>query len=127
MRTRGAALLEGADVLVPVPLHYMRLLSRGFNQARDLARGVGLPVAPALRRIRQTSSQADLPAGRRQANVRGAFRLTRRASVNGQCVVLVDDVSTTGATLDACARVLLHGGAREVRALIAARAVTRQR
>jgi ComF family protein len=125
MRQEGAAVMEGADAVVPVPLHYFRLFSRGFNQASDLARGLQLPIVDALRRTRNTGSQADLPAGRRHANVRGAFRLARRACIRGRCLVLVDDVSTTGATLDACARTLLDGGAREVRALIAARAVSR--
>ena len=127
MRVRGAHLLLGADAVVPVPLHRMRRLSRGFNQASDLARHLGVPVAHALRRTRYTGSQADLPASRRHANVRGAFRLARgaRATIGGRCLVLVDDVSTTGATLEACARTLLDGGAREVRAIIAARAVSR--
>lgn len=120
-------MLDGADVVVPVPLHRARRLARGFNQAADLARGLGLPVSQALRRTRNTGSQADLPAARRHANVRGAFRLARRAPIRGASVVLVDDVSTTGATLEACGRALLEGGAREVRALIAARAVTRSR
>lgn len=127
MSTAGAAVLEGADFVVPVPLHRARRWSRGFNQAADLARGLGVPLSEALRRTRNTGSQADLPAGRRHANVRGAFRLARQARVRGACVVVVDDVSTTGATLDACARTLLEGGAREVRALIAARAVSRAR
>ena len=68
-----------------------------------------------------------MPAARRHANVRDAFALARRASVTGATVVLVDDVSTTGATLDACARVLRDGGAQEVRALTAARVVSRPR
>jgi len=79
----------------------------------------------ALRRVRATPSQTDLPAARRHANVRNAFALRRGADVTGCVVVLVDDVSTTGATLGACARVLLEGGAREVRALTAARVVSR--
>jgi ComF family protein len=127
MRTQGTDVLRGADVVVPVPLHRVRRLSRGFNQASDLARQLGVPVVHALSRTRNTGSQADLPAARRHANVRGAFRLARpaRGSVKGACIVLVDDVSTTGATLEACARTLRDGGAREVRALIAARAVSR--
>jgi ComF family protein len=124
MRASGADLLAGADLAVPVPLHISRRLLRGFNQASDLARGLGIPVVHALRRTRNTGSQADLPAARRHANVRGAFRLARRQDVRGVCVVLVDDVSTTGATLDACARTLIDAGAREVRAIIAARAVS---
>lgn len=127
MRAQGAEVLAGADVAVPVPLHRSRLRRRGFNQAEDLARQLGLPWRRALRRVRSTRSQTDLPAARRHANVRGAFAVRRRASVRGCCVVLVDDVSTTGATLEACAAVLLEAGAREVRALTAARAVSRPR
>jgi ComF family protein len=127
MKAQGASVLHGVDLAVPVPLHRARYLSRGFNQASDLARHLGVPISHALHRTRNTKSQADLPAGRRHANVRGAFRVARRARIAGTCVVLVDDVSTTGATLEACARALLDGGAREVRALIAARAVSRTR
>ena len=125
MRSAGGDVLDGADFAVPVPLHPFRRLTRGFNQAAELARGLGVPVVPALRRARHTRPQADLPAARRHENVQDVFRLARRASVQGACVVLVDDVSTTGATLEACARTLADGGAREVRALIAARAVAR--
>lgn len=118
-------MLEGASICVPVPLHRARMHARGFNQAAELARHLGPPVAHALRRVRRTGSQTDLPAARRHANVRGAFALRGRVDVSGAVVVLVDDVSTTGATLDACARTLLEAGAREVRALTAARAVAR--
>jgi ComF family protein len=124
MRAHSGDVLRGADVAVPVPLHPVRWLFRGFNQAVDLARALGLPVVHALRRTRNTGSQADLPAAKRHANVRGAFRLARRTQVRGLCIVLVDDVSTTGATLEACARTLVAAGAREVRALIVARAVS---
>lgn len=125
MRAQGAGVLAGADCAVPVPLHWRRQWSRGFNQAADLAAGLGLPVVHALRRSRNTPSQTDLPAGRRHANVRHAFRLGRRRRLQGACVVLVDDVSTTGATLEACASVLLAAGVGEVRTLTAARVVTR--
>lgn len=127
MRAHGAEVLEGADLAVPVPLHRSRLRRRGFNQAADLARHLGLPWTPALRRTRPTRTQTDLPAARRHANVRGAFAVRRRVPLTGCCVVLVDDVSTTGATLEACAAVLLKAGAREVRALTAARAVSKPR
>jgi ComF family protein len=124
----GADLLAGADLIVPVPLHPRRERARGFNQARDLAAGLGGPVVDALARIRATVSQTDLPAGRRHGNVRGAFvvRTPAAARVSGGIVVLVDDVSTTGATLDACARALKRAGAREVRALTVARVATRR-
>jgi ComF family protein len=125
MRERGAAVLAGASAVVPVPLHPARRRQRGFNQADDLARQLGVPVVDALRRVRATAPQAELPAGRRHANVRDAFAARRRAAGLRMCVVvLVDDVSTTGATLDACARVLKLAGAAEVRALTAARVVS---
>lgn len=134
MRTRGALLLNDADMVVPVPLHPRREHERGFNQAADLARQLGLPVISLLRRVRDTTSQIDLPADERHRNVRDAFRLTpipdprfhRRQGDGGQAplprvVVLVDDVTTTGATLEACAKELKRGGVGEVRALTAAR------
>jgi ComF family protein len=123
MRAAADGVLTSAAALVPVPLHPARERTRGFNQARELACALDLPVLDALRRIRRTPSQADLPAARRHANVKGAFALTPRCRVGGLTLVLVDDVSTTGATLNACASVLLAAGAREVRALTAARAV----
>ena len=120
----GAPVLEGADFAVPVPLHLARHYTRGFNQAAELAAHIGLPVVHALRRRRATATQTDLPEAQRHANVKDAFRLRRRIPA-GSVVVVVDDVSTTGATVDACARVLLAAGAREVRALTAARAAAR--
>jgi ComF family protein len=126
MRDRGAEIIAGAVCAVPVPLHPSRRRHRGFNQAADLAHRLGMPVVPALRRVRATAAQMGLPASRRHANVRGAFAATRAAaSLAGSVVVVIDDVSTTGATLEACARVLKDAGVAEVRALTAARVVGR--
>ena len=149
MRSAGADLLRGADVVVPVPLHPRRERSRGFNQADDLARALGLPVRPLLRRIRYTTSQIELPKDERQRNVHDAFALRASGGSNhlrhslrwsavasaeaedpplhAAVLVLVDDVSTTGATLDACASVLKAAGAKEVRALTAARVASARR
>jgi ComF family protein len=124
MRARGADVLNGACHVVPVPLHHARRRERGFNQAADLARHLKVPVCHALRRVRATSTQTSLPAGQRHKNVHHAFAARRAARrLSGEIVVLVDDVCTTGATLEACARVLRAIGAAEVRALTAARAV----
>ena len=123
----GADLLIDADAVIPVPLHRRRERERGFNQALDLANGLGRPVWKPLRRLRDTRSQVELPAHERQQNVRDAFALApprpwrRQPRLDGAIVVLVDDVTTTGATLDACARTLTAAGAREIRALTAAR------
>ncbi len=128
MRQRGTDVLDGAACVVPVPLHGSRRRQRGFNQAADLARHLGPPVRHALRRLRATATQAGLPAARRHRNVRDAFAITRAArGLDGQIVVLVDDVSTTGATLDACARALKQAGVAEVRAITAARVVASPR
>jgi ComF family protein len=125
MRRSGAEILDAADIVVPVPLHRRRRRSRGFNQAGDLAAQLGLPVVAALRRTRATPSQTDLPAAQRHANVRNAFAVRRGYDVRGLRVLVVDDVSTTGATIEACARVLKEAGAQEVSALTAARVVSR--
>jgi ComF family protein len=127
MRDAGGGVLDDADAVVPVPLARARQRSRGFNQARELARHLDLRMLDALTRVRDTAPQADLPAVKRAANVRGAFALRAGVSIDGLVLVLVDDVSTTGTTLNACAAVLLDGGAKEVRALTAARAPLRRK
>lgn len=133
LRESAAGLLGNADIVVPVPLHRSRRRGRGFNQARELARHLGLPLVDALRRTRATPSQTDLPAAARHGNVRDAFALARRQlpwlalNVEGLRIVLVDDVSTTGATIEACARVLRAAGAADVSAVTAARVVSRPR
>jgi ComF family protein len=128
MRIRGRELLETADCAVPVPLHWRRHYQRGFNQAREIARHLGPPVLDALVRYRNTRPQIELAADRRRANVQHAFRPTRyRCSARGVCgkvVLLVDDVRTTGATLEACAVVLKGMGAAEIYALTAATVAT---
>jgi ComF family protein len=129
LRAQAADTLAGADVLVPVPLHRARRRSRGFNQAHDLAAALGPPVVAALRRVRATVAQTALTAGARRRNVRGAFALAPAAldAITGRVVVLVDDVITTGATLEACAAILRAAGAAEVRAVTVARAVIGRR
>lgn len=130
MRERGAELLRDADAVVPVPLHPRRQYERGFNQAEDLAAHLGPPVMRLLVRVRHTHSQIELPRHERQENVKDAFafRPDPRSLIPAPCIaVLVDDVSTTGATLEACARVLKSAGVKEVRALTAARVVNQRR
>lgn len=116
------------DRVVPVPLHPRRLRAREFNQAALLAlfarAARGPPVdVQLLERIRDTLPQSQLSGPARQANVRGAFRVSQRADARGQRILLVDDVLTTGATAEACARALFEAGAREVAVLTLARAV----
>lgn len=117
-------------LVMPVPLHLRRLRERGFNQSLLLARHVGaLPGYEldyqSLCRVRHTPSQSALDRDRRRQNVRAAFAVKRPSAVKGRDVLLVDDVSTTGSTLDACSRALLRSGARRVYGLTLARAPAR--
>lgn len=120
----------GGSIVVPVPLHRARLAERGYNQAALLAariaRPLGAPLLPlALARIRDTSQQAKLDRTARLANMALAFRVRAPARVRGRPVLLVDDVWTTGATLGACARVLLEAQASSVTLAVVARAAER--
>jgi len=120
---RAAA--EGADAIVPVPLHRLRLRLRGFNQslllATEVSRAVGVPAVEGLLvRIRATAPQAGLQRAGRASNVEGAFRVALPEVVKGRSILLIDDVATTGATLRACAQALLRAGAARVTSLVAA-------
>jgi ComF family protein len=124
----GRELLAEADALVPVPLHWRRLWARRFNQSAMLAAAVssqtGVPVAVgALKRVKPTAQQVGLSRTERTANVQGAFRVPNdgKAAVTGRRLVLVDDVLTSGATVDGCARALLRAGAANVDVLVFAR------
>lgn len=131
MRQSGHELLADADLIVPVPLHRTRLWSRRFNQAALLARVVGglagLPhAATALARVKRTRQQVGLTRAQRADNLQGAFRVLpqARAQVEGRRILLVDDVLTTGSTVNAASRALLRAGATAVDVLTFARVVT---
>ncbi len=115
------------SVVVPVPLHVARLAERGFNQSaiigRRIARRLGIPWLPlALERTRDTPRQATLDREGRIANVAQAFRVRQGARLRGRAVLLIDDVRTTGATMNACAAVLAASGAASVRQAVVASA-----
>jgi len=119
--------MDAYALLVPVPLHPSRLRWRGFNQAlllaRPLARRGRVRLAPfALARTRPTAPQVGLNDKERQENIAGAFTVRDPVLVRGRSILLIDDVYTTGATVNECARVLRGAGARRVDVLVLARA-----
>jgi ComF family protein len=124
----GGELLAEADALLPVPLHWRRQWARRFNQSAMLAAAIsaesGVPIAAgALKRVKATAQQVGLTRSERAANVQGAFKVPKegKAAVAGRRLILVDDVLTSGATVDGCARALLRAGAANVDVLIFAR------
>jgi len=115
------------DLLIPVPLHYTRMITRGFNQAGELAgyasRVLGIPqLATSLRRKRNTKAQSGLSRQQRRRNMRGAF-YWHSAAKPGRHVALIDDVMTTGTTVSECAAVLKRAGAQRVDVWVPTRAV----
>jgi ComF family protein len=120
--------LPAVDLLVPMPLHPARLAQRGFNQAAEIARSLARLTRVALalravRRVRNTAAQTDLPYGERAGNVRGAFACD--LDLSGKSIAVVDDVMTTGATLNELARALKRAGAARVENWVIARSVLR--
>jgi ComF family protein len=130
MARAGSALLESTELIVPVPLHWTRLATRRFNQAALLAQAIGraaaLPVLPqALSRRRATRSQGHLGRLARFRNVKGAIVLAKghAAAITDRRILLIDDVITTGATVEAAAKALISAGARNVDVLALAKVV----
>jgi ComF family protein len=130
MARAGDELLHEADALVPVPLHWTRLFQRRFNQSAELARAISRRksisvIDDALERVRATPPQVGLARDERAKNVHGAFSIGKsaRSKVKGKRIVLIDDVLTTGATANSCARVLRRAGAARIDVLTLTRVV----
>jgi ComF family protein len=118
---RDPRMPRSPDFLVPVPLHPLRRRERGYNQAELLARAIGqrmeIPVLDILRRVRNTTTQTHFDRKERMKNLSRAFKISSDQSIKESQILLVDDVLTTGSTLDECAKVLLAAGAGSVYAL----------
>ena len=122
---RALPLDQRFDCIVPMPIHWMRGISRGFNQAeliaKPLATYMGMPLVKALRRSRYRPPQVGLTNAQRRDNVRGVFSVPKPKQIDGLRILLVDDVYTTGATASACAAALKRAGAKHVSLLTLAR------
>ncbi len=117
---------ERFDLIIPIPLHWVRVLKRGYNQALILARPLsgklGIPIAPgALIRTRNTEPQAGLSAAKRKENLKNSFRVKSAKRIKGKNILLIDDVITTGTTINEAAKTLRKAGAEKVCALALAR------
>jgi ComF family protein len=130
MARAGHELLADADLLIPVPLHWRRGFSRRYNQSGALGRAIerhsGVKLrGDLLQRVRATEQQVGLSRSERASNVQGAFKVSadRLSDVQGRRAILIDDVLTSGATVDACARALLRAKAVQVDVLVFARVV----
>ena len=123
-RSLASRTIPEADLIVPMPLHPRRLAERGFNQALEIARHLGRPIAPrGVLRVKHTPPQTELPYEERAKNVRGAFLC--KLDLSGASVAVLDDVMTTGATLNELSRALKRAGAARVENLVIARTVSR--
>jgi ComF family protein len=127
VRRQCAPVLEGAGVVAAVPMTPWRKWRRGFNQTEDLARRLGMPHRRLLARWRPRPAQSSLPSALRRRNLEASIVVPpwQRSAIAGRVIVLVDDVITTGATLDACASAPKQAGAKEVRAVTLALTVLR--
>ena len=132
MMINGQEVIENSDIIVPVPLHKMRILKRRYNQSALLANALGrlskLPVRiDLLSRIKNTPPQSELSFNSRKNNVSNAFKTNKKkcADIEGKNICLVDDVMTTGATVESCARVMLEAGAKNVNVLTIGKTIKR--
>lgn len=130
LKRAGEDILKNCDALIPVPLHYWRLVYRRYNQSALIAKALGDAIEKPvwlnhLKRIKATPSQGRLKAKERHKNVKRAFAVNEqnKQDIKGKTIVLIDDVYTTGATIKECSKTLLKAGAKEVRALTLARVV----
>lgn len=126
----GADLIAHSDIIIPVPLHYWRFVKRRFNQsallAHALSKKTGVKnITNALKRTRHTAPQTGLTKAQRKDNVKGAFMVNPRyaGSIKGKNILLIDDVLTTGSTIEQCSKILLKAGAMQINVLTLARAL----